>query len=268
VERAGYFVPPKGKTRLHQGDLLFVVGTPEAADQLPKLCGHPARRVRSAMVLGGGRVGYQLAATLLEAGVHVKLAESDLDRCRIIAEQLPKADVLHGDCTDQELLIEERINHIDVFIACTQDDEVNILTALLAKKLGAKAALVRENTAHYTSLIDSVDVDAAVSVRQAAVGSILRFARRGDVLAAVPFGHTEGEVTEVRAHATSALVSAPISKLRLPKDLVIGAVVRGEELLVATGDLQIQPDDRVVIFAPQRRSDQVQKLVTVGLGFF
>jgi trk system potassium uptake protein TrkA len=219
------------------------------------------------MVAGGGRVGVHLAQLLLDAGLHVRLAEGNLARCHGIAEALPKADVLNGDCTDQDFLIEERIGHTDCFIACTQDDEVNILTALLAKKLGAKVALVRENTGHYSGLTESIGVDASVSVRHAAIGSILRYARRGDVLAAQPFGNTEGEALEVRARETSPLVSAPVSKLRLPKDVVIGAVLRGDELLVATGDLTIQPDDRVVIFAPQRRIADVQKLVAVGFDF-
>ena len=267
VERDGYFVPPKGNTELRAGDLLFAVGTTAEANQLPQLCGHPQRRVRNVMLAGGGRVGVHLAQALLDAGVNVRLAEGDLARCHGIAETLVKADVLHGDCTDQDFLIEERISHADCFIACMQDDEVNILTALLAKKLGAKVALVRENTAHYSTLTESIGVDASVSVRHAAVGSILRYARRGDVLAAQPFGKTEGEALEVRARETSPLVSVPLRQLKLPKDVVIGAVLRGDELLVATGDLTIQPDDRVVIFAPQRRIADVQKLVAVGFSF-
>jgi trk system potassium uptake protein TrkA len=267
VERDGYFVPPKGNTELRAGDLLFAVGSREAADTLPKLCGQNQRRVKSVMVAGGGRVGIHLSRLLLDAGLNVRLAEGNLARCHGIAEELPKADVLNGDCTDQDFLIDERISHCDVFIACTQDDEVNILTALLAKKLGAKAVLTRENTAHYSSLTASIGVDAAVSVRQAAVGSILRYARRGDVLAAQPFGNTEGEALEVRARETSALVSSPIRELHLPKDVVIGAVFRGETLLVATGELTILPGDKVVIFAPQRRIADVQKLVSVGLHF-
>ena len=127
---------------------------------------------------------------------------------------------------------------------------------------------MRENTAHYGGLVESLGVDAAVSVRRAAVGSILRYARRGDVVAALPFGTSEGEALEVRARETSPLVSAPISKLHLPKDVVIGAVLRDGQLLVATGDVQIQAEDRVVIFAPQRRIADVQKLVAVGFDFF
>jgi len=267
VERDGYFVPPKGNTTLRVSDVLFAVGRGEAPDRLPSLCGHLPRRVKNVMVAGGGRVGVHLAKVLLERGLHVRIAEGDLRRCHEIAERLPKADVLNGDCTDQDFLIEERIAHADCFIACTIDDEVNILTALLAKKLGAKAALVRENTSHYTTLTESIGVDAAVSVRHAAVGSILRYARRGDVLAAQPFGTTEGEALEVRARETSPLVSAPIAELHLPRDVVIGAVLRNDHVLVPTGGFQIQPDDRVVIFAPQRRITDVQKLVAVGFEF-
>jgi trk system potassium uptake protein TrkA len=268
IERQGYFVPPKGNTDLRLGDVLYALGAPDVANTVPQLCGHPLRRVRNAMVLGGGRVGCYLAKALLDADLHVKIAEESLARCHVIAEELPAADVLNGDCTDQDFLIEERISHVDVFLACTQSDEVNILTALLAKQLGAKAVFVRENTAHYSGLVDQIGVDASVSVRQAAVGSILRYARRGDVVAALPFGVTEGEALEVRARETSPLVSAPIAQLRLPKDVVIGAVLRDGAVVVATGAMQIQAGDHVVIFAPQRRISDVQKLVAVGLEFF
>ena len=267
IERDGYFVPPKGNTTLRATDLIFALGTGEAADGLPALCGHLPRRVKNVFIAGGGRLGEHLAQILIGKGLHVRLAEGSLARCHVLAERLPKADVLNGDCTDQEFLMEERIGHSDCFIACTIDDEVNILSALLAKKLGAKTVFVRENTSHYTSLIESIGVDAAVSVRHAAVGSILRYARRGDVLAAQPFGTTEGEVLEIRARETSPLVSMPIAKLQLPRDVVIGAVLRDGELLVATGELKIQPGDRVVICAPQRRIADVQKLVAVGFEF-
>ena len=267
IEREGYFVPPKGNTTIGSGDLIFALGTKDAANGLPSLCGHHARRVRNVFIAGGGRLGEELAQILIDKGLHVRLAEGNLRRCHTLAEQLPKADVLNGDCTDQDFLVEERIGHADCFIACTIDDEVNILTALLAKKLGAKAVYVRENTSHYTALTESIGVDAAVSVRHAAVGSILRYARRGDVLAAQPFGATEGEVLEVRARETSPLVSVPIAKLQLPRDVVIGAVLRYDQLLVATGSLQIEPGDRVVICAPQRRIADVQKLVAVGCEF-
>ena len=214
IEREGYFVPPKGNTTIGSGDLIFALGTKDAANGLPSLCGHHARRVRNVFILEGGRLGEELAQILIDMGC---TCGSPRAICVAVIRWLSssKADILNGDCTDQDILGGRADRSRDCFIACTIDDEVNILTALLAKKLGAKAVYVRENTSHYTALTESIGVDAAVSVRHAAVGSILRYARRGDVLAAQPFGATEGEVLEVRARETSPLVSVPIAKLQL-----------------------------------------------------
>jgi len=268
IERSGFLVPPVGKTVLKADDVVFVMGVSSAADRLPELAGHPDRRVKSVMIFGGGSLGLSLAERLLEDKMLVKVVERDLARCHELADRLEDAVILCGDCTDQDLLIEERIGHIDTFVACTRDDEENILAALLATRLGVKHTIVRENTQRYADLLTTIGIGASVSVSRTAVASILRYARRGAVRAAVPIGNLKAEAMELQAKETSKLVAKPIASLGLPKDLVIGAVVREGQPILPTGDLQILPEDEVVIFSPGRHLKSVQDLVSVSLDFF
>lgn len=180
--------------------------------------------------------------------------------------------VLHGDCCDKELLINENIEYTDVFCAVTNDDEDNIIASLQAKRLGAKQVMTLITRTAYVDLIEAGAINIAISPQQATVGSILKYIRRGDVVNVHSLRRGAAEAIEAVAHGdhkTSKVVGREIRAIRLPKGTVIGAVVRGDEVIIPKADTVIQAEDHVVLFLADKKSiREVERLFQVSPGFF
>jgi len=185
-----------------------------------------------------------------------------------MAETLEKVLILHGEMTDQSLLREEHIEDADFFISTSNDEDANILASLLAKRLGAKKTITLVRQLHYLSVLPAIGIDAVVSPRLSAIGRIMHYIRKGKILSVATLKEEAAEVIETVALETSDIVNRPIRELKFPKGAIIGAVVRGEEVIIPGGDDVILPDDRVVIFALQSAISKVEKTLMVKLEYF
>jgi trk system potassium uptake protein TrkA len=255
IYRDGRSVPPEGETVVEEGDEIFFLAARNEIRRVMSELRHgddPARRI---VIAGGGNIGFRLAKTL-EAHNQVKLIERDARRARRIAELLENAIVLHGDAADEELLIEENIDSTDVFAALTNSEEANILSAMLAKRLGATKAIALINKPSYTELVESSSIDIAISPQTITIGSLLAYVRRGDVVRVHALKRGAAEALEAIVHGddrSSRVVGRMVGQIPLPEGASIGAVVRGDEVIMAHHDTLIKADDHVILFLADRR---------------
>ena len=264
-------IHPEGDTVIEADDEVFFIAAPKHIRSVMSELRRLEKPYKRLIFAGGGNIGTRLARAL-ESHYRVKIIEHDLTRCRQIAETLERTIVLHGDAADEELLLEENIADTDVFCAVTNDDEANILSAMLAKRLGARRVMALINRPAYVDLVQSGPIDVAISPQQATIGSLLRHVRRGDVVMVHSLRRGVAEGIEAIAHgdaSSSKVVGRPIEDIRLPKGTTIGAVVRGNHVLIAHHDLVIESDDHVILFIQDRqRVPEVEKLFQVGVTFF
>lgn len=270
VFRRGGAIVPEGDTVIEVDDEVFFVA---AAQHIGAVMGELRRRDRAVsriMLAGGGNIGLRLAQTL-ERGYQVKLVEYDLARARRLSERLDHAIVLHGDAADEELLREENIDNTDVFCAVTNDDQINILSAMLAKRMGARKVMALINRGAYVDLVQNGLVDVAISPQQATISGLLAHVRRGDVVAVHSLRRGAAEAIEAVAHGdrrTSRVVGRSIGEIRMPPGTTIDALVRGEQVVIAHHDTVIEAGDHVILFLiDKRRIMEVERLFQVGITF-
>ena len=265
----------EGETVIRPGDEIFLLAGAEQIRPVLRAMHRSDEAVRRVMIAGGGKVGLRLARRL--AGQYqVKMIERDAARCEYLASQLPgDMLVLQGDGTDEELLADENVAEMDMFLALTSDDEDNILSAMLAKRLGARRVLTLINRRAYADLIQGGTIDIAVSPAQTVIGELLAHVRRGDVVAVHSLRRGAAEALEGVARGdarTSRLVGRRIGELALPAGVSVGAIVRGEgerqRVLIPHHDLMIEADDHLVIFIPHKRQvREVERLFQVSATF-
>lgn len=270
IYRDGKSIEPEGDTVIREGDEVFFIAAREDIrvfmSEMRKL-EDPVRRV---VIAGGGNIGLRLAQTL-EKTNQVKIIERDPKRARYISEQLSKAIVLNGDAANEDLLLEENIDSVDVFCALTNAEEANILSAMLARRLGAHKVMALINRPSYAELMESGSIDVALSPQQITIGSLLAHVRRGDVVKVHSLRRGAAEAIEAIAHGTegnSKVVGKTIENLKLPRGATIAALVRDEQVVIAHHDTLIQADDHVIIFlTDRRRIHEVEALFQVGVSF-
>ena len=261
-----------GTTRIEAGDEAFVLTRTAAVTEVLCALRERDRPVRRVMIAGGGKVGLRLAREL-RGRCEIRLIELDRQRCEYLAAELgSEVLVLHGDATDEELMTDANVGETDVFIALSSDDEDNILSGLLSKRLGARRAIVLINRRAYTELVQGTQIDVAISPQHAVIGELLAYVRRGDVEAVHSMRQGAAESLEIIARGdrrSSKVVSRRIEQIDLPEGVQIGAIVRGDEVIMAHHDTVIQTDDHVIVFLPSKRQVRaVEKLFQVGATFF
>jgi len=261
-------IVPRGDSRLMPNDLVYFISEKAGLAGALKSFGKPMRQVKRVLIVGGGRVGTRLAMRLENSDIKVKIIEADADRCSMLAEKTSKTIVLHGDGSDQELLSEENINEMDVVASLTNDEQTNILISLLAKRMGAAGTITKISKLNYIPLISTIGIEQVVSSRLSAINSILQHIRKGKVLSAISLKGEQAEVIEAVALETSELVGAPLRKVSMPKGSLVVGVLRGDEIIVPSGDTVIEKDDRVIIFAQRNTIPKIEKLLSVKLEFF
>ena len=270
IFRRGQAIIPEGNTVIEADDEVFFLAARENIRAVMGELRRLDKPIKRIMLVGGGNIGMRLAKSL-EHDYQVKLIEHNAERARDIAEQLDKVIVLLGDGADEDLLIEENIDNTDVFCALTNDDEANILSAMLAKRLGARKVMSLINRTSYVELVESGTIDIAISPQQATIGSLLKHVRRGDVVVVHSLRRGAAEAIEAIAHGdprSSKVVGRSVEDIKLPPGTTIGAVVRGEEVIIAHHDTVIQPEDHVILFlVDKKRITEVERLFQVGLTF-
>jgi trk system potassium uptake protein TrkA len=273
IYRRDRAILPTGHTVIEADDEVFFIAAQKdiraVMSELRKL----DKPVKKVMLAGGGNIGRRLAGSLEKKNFATKLIDHNRIRVHQVANELDRTIVLQGDAADGELLIQEGIEDTDAFCALTNDDEANILSAMLAKRLGAKKVMALINRAAYVDLVQAGgDIDIAISPQTATIGSLLAHVRRGDVVAVHSLRRGAAEAIEAVAHGdenSSRVVGRSIEQIKLPHGTTIGAIVRNNEVVIAHHDTVIEANDHVILFlVDKRRIPDVEKLFQVSYTFF
>jgi trk system potassium uptake protein TrkA len=270
IYREGKAMLPDGDTVIQENDEVFFIADRKDIRVFMSEMRSLEEPVRRVVIAGGGNIGVRLALALEQTN-QVKIIERDGKRARHISEQLNKAIVLVGDAADEELLLEENIDSVDVFCGLTNSEEANILSSMLAKRLGAHKVMALINRASYVDLVEAGSIDIAISPQQVTIGSLLAHVRRGDVVKVHSLRRGAAEAIEAIAHGSkedSEVVGRSIEEIKLPKGAAIVAVVRDDQVIIAHHDTIIESDDHVILFLTDRRKiESLEKLFQVGVSF-
>lgn len=239
---------PYGDTCFEENDYAYFVVQPEAIEKLLFLSGKKKECVKSVMILGGSGVGIH-ATRLLSRQYEVKLIERDSQKSSDLADQLPDAMVIHGDGRNVDVLEEEHIHEMDAFIAVTGDSETNIISCLVAKKMGVKKTIALVENMDYIHLSQSIGVDTMINKKLIAASFISRHIRRGQVVATTSMHGVDAEILEFEVQANSKITRQELQNLQFPKSAIIGGVIRNGEGLTTPGNFRFQPKDRVVVLS-------------------
>ncbi len=270
IFRRGSAIIPEGNTVIEADDEVFFIAATEHILTVMSELRRLDKPVRRLMLAGGGNIGKRLARAL-EEKYRVKLIEYNPTTARQLSEHLGKTIVLQGDAADEDLLREENIDKTDVFCAITNDDQVNILSAMLAKRMGARKVMALINRPAYVDLVESGIIDIAISPQQTTIGGLLAHIRRGDVVVVHSLRRGAAEAIEAVAHGdkrTSHVVGRAVEEIKLPPKTTIGALVRGDQVIIAHHDTVIEADDHVILFLSDKRNvREVERLFQVGVTF-
>ncbi len=268
ISRNDRIVIPHGDETIFVGDILYAVVDQHSIRKVLAYLRKQEDPVKKVFIAGGSHIAFEVARQLQEKGIAVRIIEKDSGRCQRMAESLERALILQGEITDQRLLREEGVDDADFFVSASDDEDANILASLLAKRLGARKTITLVRHLHYLSVLPAIGIDAVVSPRLSAIGRIMHYIRKGKILSVTTLKEEDAEVIETVALDTSDIVNRPIKDLKFPKGALIGAVVRGEEVIIPGGNDIILPDDRVVIFALQSAIPKVEKTLMVKVEYF
>ena len=249
IDRGGQTLIPTGATQIEAGDQAFILGEPSHLSEVLSLAGYSRFDLRRVIIAGGSREAWFLARLLEEHKIDCTILETNRRRALVLAEDLRRSLVLHGDATDLELLEMEGIGDADGFVAYTGSDETNLLSCLLAKSLGTRRVISLIDRYDYVPLVSRVGVDAAVSPRMSAVNAILSHVRRGSVLAVASLRGTSAEGIEFDVSPRFPHAGRPLAEVQFPPGSLIGAIIRGESVIIPRGTDSIRVGDRVIVFA-------------------
>lgn len=268
IVRGEEVIIPKGQDTIQANDLIYFVTRREEVPNIFRLLNLREEGLSRLMIVGGGETGLALATSLDTTTINTKIIERDGQRCLELAEKLENVVVLNGDGTDRELLMEENVADVDIMVVVTGDEENNVLISLLGKALGAKKTVTRIGKLSYIPLVSAIGIDTVVSPRLSAIRAILQYIRKGKVIRVAPLKGEGAEAIEFEALETSDIVNTPLSRVKFPKEAIVGAIVRGEEVIIPKGHNLIKPHDHMIIFALKGAIPKLEKLFTVKLEYF
>ena len=263
-------IPRSGAESMQTGDRVYFVCDAGHLHRAMASFGHEEPEARSVVIAGGGSIGQMLAREIGSnfENTAVQIIELHASRARALAEELQNTGIINGDALDSAILREAGVHRTETFVSVTEDDEVNILSALLAKRTGAKHAVALVNIPGFIPLVGTLGVDAVINPSQITVSSILEHVRRGRIRDVHPVIEDLGEVLEAEALPSSLLVGKPLRLAKIPKGIAVGGVLRDGRVITARGDTVIESGDTVVIFAARGKITQLEKLLSVRLDIF
>lgn len=268
IVRGDQVVIPRGQDTVEADDLVYLVVRNDELDSALKLFDIKEESLSRVIIVGAGQTGTALATALDLTNISAKIIDKDPEKCASLAEKLERVIVINGDGTDKDLLQEENIGDVDFMVAITGNEENNILMSLLGKGLGAKKTITRVSKLSYIPLVSAIGIDTVVSPRLSAVRAILQYIRRGKIISVAPLKGEHAEAIEAEALDTSDIVNVPLSQVKFPKGAIVGAIVRGKEIIIPRGDSIIMPKDRLIIFSLEKAIPKLEKLLTVKLEYF
>lgn len=270
IVRDGRMFVPRSSDSMIVGDHVYVVSHREQVQRTLSIFGHEEQEAHRVVIAGGGNIGLYVANSLEthNAWAKIKIIEASRERAVAIADRLKRTVVLNGNALDQEILVEADIQDSDTLVALTNDDEVNIIACVMAKRLGCRSNMALINNRSYPAFTDTLGIDATVNPRSVTTSRVLQYVRRGRIRGVHTIENGLAEVIEAEALETSPLVGKPLRELSLPDGIRIGAVYRDRKVIVPNGSTQIAAKDRVIIFATAERVRQVEQMFRVSLEFF
>ncbi len=271
IFRRDHPIIPEGSTVIEVDDEVFFIAARNHIRAVMSELRRLENSYRNIIIAGGGNVGERLALAI-ENRYKVKIIDHNSKRCAHLAQKLSKTIVMQGNASDQDLLLEISIEEADVFLALTNDDEANIMSSMLAKRLGARKVMTLINNPAYVDLVQGGEIDVAISPQLATIGSLLAHVRRGDVVNVHSLRRGAAEAIEAIAHGdarSSKVVGKSIGEIDLPEGTTIGAIVRDDKVFIAHDDVVVEADDHVIMFLiDKRRISDVERLFQVGINFF
>jgi trk system potassium uptake protein TrkA len=268
IIRGEKVVVPKGDDVIQSKDLVYLVTRREDITNIFQIMNLRREGLSRVMIVGGGETGLALAESLDTTTINTKIIEKDGQRCLELSERLEKVVVLNGDGTDRDFLIEENVGDVDIMMVLTGDEENNVLISLLGKALGARKTVTKIAKLSYIPLVSTIGIDTVVSPRLSAIRATLQYIRKGKVVCVAPLKAEAVEAIEFEALETSDIVNTPLSKVKFPKEAIVGAIVRNEEIIIPRGHNMIKPHDHLIIFALKDAIPKLEKLFTVKLEYF
>lgn len=238
---------PKGDDKLKDGDIVYMPLRKLDIPDVAMVLALPVKPSKNIMIIGGGKIGYYIASAM-EPRANVKIIEKNEERCKYLSRYLGRSLILHGDGADQKLLDEENVSEMDVVVVVTNIDELNIMSALLAKKMGAYKTISLVNRHDYIPLAHSLGLQSLLSPRMITASSIMRYIRKGDILSLTAIADAKAEIIETRISANSPLIGKTLREFNMPKSTLIGSIIREQKIFIPTGDDKIQPDDHLIVF--------------------
>jgi trk system potassium uptake protein TrkA len=260
ISRAGKTIIPCGEDILQEDDEVFIVGRRGKIADALQFLSPPSDPVEAVMIAGANPIGVSLARQLTQEGIAVKLLENHADLAHRASLQLDNTLVLLGDPTDLEFLESEGLADMDGFVAVSEDDDMNLMASLLARTHGARKTIALIRRPNYVPLLSTIGVDAAVSPRLSTADAIMGYFRRGNVLSLTSLKENDAEIVELEANRDSKVVGIPIAELEWPRNALLGAIIKPYQVVIPRGGDEIDPGDRVLVFALPDAVAAVQKL--------
>jgi len=250
ISSNGELTIPNGSTRLNEGDIIHIIGNTKEIEKFSHRLGEDYHRklISKVMILGGGNVGYYLAKRLCKNKIQVTLIEQDRQRCQELSEKLDNVLIIHGDGTDIHLLEEESLSSMDAFIGVTGFDEENLLMALMAKQSGVGKTIAKISRSNYIKIINRLNIDAAINPVYITASSILKYIRGGKVVSVSLLLGGNAEVTEIILDKDLPIIGKSLMELDFPKGMIIGAIVRDNDVIIPKGNSVLLENDRIVVF--------------------
>ncbi len=250
IARNSDTIIPTPETKFIENDLVFVICTRDGVQDAMSFSGKKEIKIKNLMVVGGGKIGEMLVKKMSKVSDHIKIIEVNPERCEYLAETLDnKVMVINGDGRNSDLLTEEDVTKYDAFVAVTGSSETNILSCVAAKKMGVAKTIAEVENIEYIKLAEGMGVDAVINKKLATAGRIFRFTLSNKVRSIKCLNGSDAEVLEFIVTPSSAITKGPVKELHFPKEAIIGGIIRGNEIFVATDDTVIKPYDRVAVFA-------------------
>jgi len=256
IMRGGHTIIPNGNVEFMDGDMVYVITRQDTLRDVMALSGQTDVRVKNMMILGGSRIGVRIASELQDE-MSIKLIDYNADKAYRLAEQLDKTLIINEDGRNTEAMMEEGLSNMDAFVAVTGRSETNILTAMLAKRMGVKKVIAEVENLNYINLAESIGVDTIINKKLVTASNIFRFTMSTDVQAIKCLTGSDAEVLEFIVKPNSPATKNRIKDMGLPSDVIIGGIVRGDKVFIAVGNTEINAYDRVVVFAMPSSIDKI-----------
>jgi len=262
IQRDSRIIIPGGSDRLEVDDIIYFPVMKDDIDRtMTFICGEKVKPVRNVMIAGGGKIAYYVARELEDTDVNVKIIEREADRCKFLSKSLRRAVILHGDGSDRALLEEENVKDMDVFAAISNNEELNIMASILARKLGVRKIITIVNRTDYIPLANSLGIESVLSPRLITASSILRYVRMGEILSLTAIAEDRAEIMEAGVKVGAAIGGRKLKDARMPTGALVGAVIRGERVMIPSGEDVIEEGDRIIVFATRESIRDVEKMI-------